>query len=88
MMPGLPKSTIKQDIDDFKKLFEDERLKPDMLKIYPTLVIENTGLHKLYQEKKYNSYSTDDLVKILVEIQKNNSTLGQNHENPTRDRIK
>ena len=70
MMPGLPKSTIKQDIDDFKKLFEDERLKPDMLKIYPTLVIENTGLHKLYQEKKYNSYSTDDLVKILVEIKK------------------
>ncbi len=70
MMPGLPKSTIKQDIDDFKKLFEDERLKPDMLKIYPTLVIKNTGLHKLYQEKRYNSYSTDDLVKILVEIKK------------------
>jgi elongator complex protein 3 len=70
MMPGLPKSTIKQDIDDFKKLFEDERLKPDMLKIYPTLVIKNTGLHKLYQEKKYNSYSTDDLVRILVEIKK------------------
>jgi elongator complex protein 3 len=70
MMPGLPKSTIQQDIDDFKKLFEDERLKPDMLKIYPTLVIKNTGLHKLFQEKKYNSYSTDDLVKILVEIKK------------------
>lgn len=70
MMPGLPKSTIKQDICDFKKLFEDERLKPDMLKIYPTLVIKNTGLHKLFQEKKYDSYSTEDLVKILVEIKK------------------
>jgi elongator complex protein 3 len=70
MMPGLPKSTIKQDICDFKKLFGDERLKPDMLKIYPTLVIKNTGLHKLFQEKKYDSYSTEDLVKILVEIKK------------------
>ena len=70
MMPGLPKSTIKQDICDFKKLFKDERLKPDMLKIYPTLVIKNTGLHKLFQEKKYDSYSTEDLVKILVEIKK------------------
>ncbi len=70
MMPGLPKSTINQDIEDFKKLFDDERLKPDMLKIYPTLVIKNTGLYKLYQEKKYNSYSTSDLVKILVEIKK------------------
>jgi elongator complex protein 3 len=70
MMPGLPQSSLQQDIDDFKKLFEDERLKPDMLKIYPTLVLRNTGLHKLYELKKYSSYSTEDLVKILVEIKK------------------
>jgi elongator complex protein 3 len=70
MMPGLPKSSINQDMEDFKKLFNDEGLRPDMLKIYPTLVIKNTGLYKLYQEKKYNSYSTEDLVKILVEIKK------------------
>ncbi len=70
MMPGLPLSSIEQDINDFKKLFDDERLKPDMLKIYPTLVIKNTGLYKLYQNQKYASYSTEDLVKILVEIKK------------------
>lgn len=70
MMPGLPQSSINKDIDDFKKLFDDERLRPDMLKIYPTLVIKNTGLYKLYQDKKYVSYSTDDLVKILIEIKK------------------
>jgi elongator complex protein 3 len=70
MMPGLPQSSLKQDTADFKKLFEDERLKPDMLKIYPTLVLRNTGLYKLYEQKKYNSYLTEDLVKILVEIKK------------------
>ncbi len=70
MMPGLPKSSVKQDINDFKKLFDDQRLKPDMLKIYPTVVIKNTGLYKLYKEKKYSSYSTDDLVSILVDIKK------------------
>jgi len=70
MMPGLPKSSVKQDINDFKKLFEDNRLKPDMLKIYPTVVIKNTGLYKLYKEKRYTSYSTDDLVNILVDIKK------------------
>ena len=70
MMPGLPQSTLEQDISDFKMLFEDDRLKPDMLKIYPTLVIEKTGLYKLYETKKYNSYSTEELVKILVEIKK------------------
>ncbi len=70
MMPGLPLSSIEQDINDFKKLFDDERLKPDMLKIYPTLVIKNTGLYKLYQNQKYTSYSTEDLVTILVELKK------------------
>ncbi len=70
MMPGLPKSSMKQDISDFNKLFDDQRLKPDMLKIYPTVVIKNTGLYKLYKEKKYTSYSTNDLVSILVDIKK------------------
>ncbi|MDQ4073026.1 MAG: tRNA uridine(34) 5-carboxymethylaminomethyl modification radical SAM/GNAT enzyme Elp3, partial [Thermoproteota archaeon] len=70
MMPGLPKSSLEEDVNDFKTLFEDERLKPDMIKIYPTLVLKNTGLYKMYTEKKYNPYSTEDLVKILVEMKK------------------
>jgi elongator complex protein 3 len=70
MMPGLPGSSFEQDLSDSKNLFEDERLKPDMLKIYPTLVVRNTGLYKLYQQQKYKSYSTNELVKLLVEIKK------------------
>jgi elongator complex protein 3 len=70
MMPGLPKSSLEDDVSDFKKLFEDERLKPDMIKIYPTLVLKDTGLYKMYTEKKYSPYSTEDLVKILVEMKK------------------
>ncbi|MDQ2684852.1 MAG: tRNA uridine(34) 5-carboxymethylaminomethyl modification radical SAM/GNAT enzyme Elp3 [Thermoproteota archaeon] len=70
MMPGLPGSTYEKDISDTKRLFEDDRLKPDMLKIYPTLVIPNTGLYELYKKNKYQSYSTEDLVNLLVEIKK------------------
>ena len=70
MMPGLPGSSYEQDLNDSKILFEDERLKPDMLKIYPTLVVRNTGLYKLYKEQKYKSYSTTELVELLVEIKK------------------
>jgi len=70
MMPGLPGSSFEQDLNDSRILFEDERLKPDMLKIYPTLVVRNTGLYKLYQEQKYKSYSTNELVELLVEIKK------------------
>lgn len=70
MMPGLPKSSIQKDIDDTKRLFEDEGLKPDMLKIYPTLVLKGTGLYKLYSENRYEGYTKEDLVKILIEIKR------------------
>jgi len=70
MMPGLPGSSVEQDISDSKKLFDDSRLRPDMLKIYPTLVVPNTGLYELYKKKKYESYSIEDLVNLLVEIKK------------------
>jgi elongator complex protein 3 len=41
-----------------------------MLKIYPTLVLKNTGLYKLYLEKKYSSYSIEEFVDILIEVKK------------------
>lgn len=70
MMPGLPGSNISKDLEDIVTLFNDERLKPDMLKIYPTLVVPNTGLFELYQRQKYESYTTEELVKLLVEVKK------------------
>ncbi len=70
MMPGLPGSSPEKDIEDFKKLLQDSQFKPDMLKIYPTLVLKNTGLYKLYTEKKYTPYSEDDLINILIEVKK------------------
>jgi len=45
VMPGLPGSTPDRDVEGFSALFEDPRFRPDMLKIYPTLVIKGTRLH-------------------------------------------
>ena len=70
MMPGLPNSTVKKDIDDFRRLFEDPAFKPDMLKIYPTLVLQGTALHKLYQNGKYQPYVDDDLIRLLIAVKK------------------
>lgn len=70
MMPGLPGSSPDKDIADFRRLFEDEAFKPDMLKVYPTLVLEHTGLHQLYSAGKYHAYSDDDLVGVIVEMKK------------------
>jgi elongator complex protein 3 len=70
MMPGLPGSTVDKDLQDFKTLFEDPRLMPDMLKIYPTLVLKNTGLYRLYQKGSYSSFSDEEFISLLVEIKR------------------
>lgn len=70
MMPGLPSMTPEEDIDDFKKLFADPQLRPDMLKIYPTLVLEDTPLYATYKEGKFTPYSDDEMVRVLTEIKK------------------
>jgi elongator complex protein 3 len=70
MMPGLPGSSPEKDIEDFRRLFEDDAFKPDMLKIYPTLVLEHTGLFKMYSSGKYQAYSEDELVNVIVEAKK------------------
>lgn len=70
MMPGLPGSNPQKDLEDFKKLFEDSRLKPDMLKIYPTLLLKDTGLAKLYEKGVYKPYPDDVFIDLLLEIKK------------------
>jgi elongator complex protein 3 len=70
MMPGLPGSTPEKDLEDFRKLFEDQRLKPDMLKIYPTLLLRDTGLAKLHEKGLYNPYPDDVLTDLLLEMKK------------------
>jgi len=59
IMPGLPGSDEKKDILMFRKLFSDSRFKPDMLKIYPTLVIPGTKLYEMWKEGKYEPYSAE-----------------------------
>ncbi len=70
MMPGLPGSSPEKDIEDFRRLFEDESFRPDMLKIYPTLVLEHTGLHNLHARGRYRAYENGDLVRVIVEAKK------------------
>jgi elongator complex protein 3 len=70
MMPGLPGSSSKKDIEDFRRLFEDDAFKPDMLKIYPTLVLKHTGLFNMHRNGNYQAYSDDELVNVIVEAKK------------------
>ncbi|MFH1127057.1 MAG: tRNA uridine(34) 5-carboxymethylaminomethyl modification radical SAM/GNAT enzyme Elp3 [archaeon] len=64
MMPGLFQDDD-EDIRMFDDLFSDSRFRPDMLKIYPVLVIEGTGLYDLYRRGEYRPL-TNDTAKVLI----------------------
>lgn len=68
MMPGLPGSTAESDFRMFRTLFEDERFKPDYLKIYPTLVTEGTRLHGMWELGNYAPLEVEDAVELLAKV--------------------
>ncbi len=65
IMPGLYGSTYEKDIDTFKNLYTDPFFKPDEIKFYPTSVIPNTQLCKLYNQGKYKPLETDTIKKLI-----------------------
>ncbi len=68
LMPGLPGSSPKEDFSVFKKVFSDQNFKPDMLKIYPCIVIKGTKLYDLWKKKKYAPYSTKKASKLISKM--------------------
>ncbi|MBN1618431.1 tRNA uridine(34) 5-carboxymethylaminomethyl modification radical SAM/GNAT enzyme Elp3 [Candidatus Dojkabacteria bacterium] len=69
-MPNLYTSTPQKDIEDYKNLWT-RKYHPDELKIYPTSIIENTILNKLFHENKYKPYTERQLLKVIKECMKN-----------------
>jgi elongator complex protein 3 len=70
LMPNLPGSNLQRDFQMFKRIFNDPRFKPDMIKIYPCVVCYQAELYQWYQKKKFIPYSDQDLIDLLVKIKK------------------
>jgi elongator complex protein 3 len=70
MMPGMPGSSPDVDLEAFKRIFTDPAFKPDMIKIYPCLVIEGTKTHKWYQEGAYKPYTTEEATNLTAEVKR------------------
>ena len=71
IMPGLPYSNPEKDIKLFKKIFKDEKFRPDQLKIYPCQVVEDSPLaktHKLIGFKPYTEEQTKEILLKMMEI--------------------
>ncbi len=66
IMPGLPSATPESDLETFRRLFSDSQFRPDMLKIYPTVVIENTKLYEWWRNGAYRPYDREILIDLLA----------------------
>jgi elongator complex protein 3 len=67
-MPGLPGATPELDLAMSRRLFEDERFRPDGLKLYPTMVVEGTELETWYREGRYVPYDDETMVGLTTAI--------------------
>ncbi|MDH4330567.1 MAG: tRNA uridine(34) 5-carboxymethylaminomethyl modification radical SAM/GNAT enzyme Elp3 [Candidatus Moranbacteria bacterium] len=68
MMPGLLGSTPKRDFEMFETLFSDSRFQPDMLKIYPLVVVKNSELYKIWKDGKYKALTDEKFKELVVKI--------------------
>ena len=67
IMPGLPGDNFEIDIETTKKSIE---MKPDICRIYPSLVIKDTPMEDMYKRGDYVPYSLDEAVYISGEMLK------------------
>ena len=68
MMPGLPGSSFEKDLESFRILFQDPRFCPDMLKIYPCLVMEGTELYQSWKNGQYQAFETEQAVELVAQV--------------------
>lgn len=61
IMPGLPGSSMEKDM---KTCLDSIQMKPDMVRIYPTLIIKDTELADMYNEFSYKPLTLEEAVRI------------------------
>lgn len=68
MMPGLPGSTPERDFEMFRTLFQGPDFQPDMLKIYPTVVLKDSLLFKTWKKGNYKPLTNAIFEKLVLKI--------------------
>src|SRR3989344_4149092 len=68
-MIGLP-GVKSRELDGLKELFLNGDFKPDMLKIYPCMVMKGTKLYEDYKKGKYKPLTTEKAAEIIAEFKK------------------
>ena len=70
LMPGMPGSNPARDLAAFKRVFTDSTFKPDMIKIYPCLVLKGTKAYEWLQKGKFKPYTTEDATNLIADVKR------------------
>lgn len=65
MMPNLPGSTVERDISMFEGLFSGPDFQPDMLKVYPCMVLGSSELYETWKKGGFVPYTDEELMTVL-----------------------
>ncbi len=65
-MPNLLGATPQSDLEDFGRLWGDPAIRPDELKIYPCMLLENAELYEYWQRGEYKPYTEEEIIELLL----------------------
>ncbi|HUS95068.1 MAG TPA: tRNA uridine(34) 5-carboxymethylaminomethyl modification radical SAM/GNAT enzyme Elp3 [Patescibacteria group bacterium] len=65
-MPNLLGATPESDVEDFSRLWQDPSLRPDEIKIYPCMLVENAELYEYWQRGEYRPYTEEEITEVLI----------------------
>jgi elongator complex protein 3 len=66
MMPGLMGHDPELDLGAFRRIFTDSRFKPDMVKVYPLIVMEGTDYSRRYRAGEFAPITTEQAVDVIA----------------------
>ena len=65
MMTGLPGSSDESDIETARRLIA---LKPDGVRVYPTVIVKDTALYDMWRVGTYREHTVEDAVRACAKI--------------------
>lgn len=65
MMTGLPGDSDEKDIETARRLIA---LRPDGVRIYPTVIVRDTALYDLWQSGAYREHTVEDAVRVCAKL--------------------
>jgi elongator complex protein 3 (tRNA carboxymethyluridine synthase) len=68
LMLGLPGMDPESDLRDFERLWDEPEFRPDLLKVYPTLVLPGTPLYDDWKAGRYQPYDTATAADLLARM--------------------